>query len=291
MNLESTQTLLTGERPDAPDHACLILIHGGMELGKRYELTKDVTIGREAANDICLDLQFISRQHARVSRRGDGWFIADLGSRNGTQINGQLIDRETPLHNGDHVKVGGAIFKYVAGGNIEALFHEEIYRMTIFDALTGVHNKRYLLDFVDREIARARRFKSPLSLAMVDIDHFKSLNDTYGHQAGDSVLERVAQCTAKMVRREQLVARYGGEEFSLVLPELEPDQVRAFCEAIRSGIEAQSYEFEGSTLKVTVSIGVAPLTATMERDDLFQAADAQLYESKRNGRNRVSIAS
>ena len=76
MNLESTQTLLSGERPDAPSHACLILIHGGMELGKRYELTKDVTIGREAANDICLDLQFISRQHARISRRGDGWLIA-----------------------------------------------------------------------------------------------------------------------------------------------------------------------------------------------------------------------
>src|SRR6185369_11574096 len=221
MNRDSTRTNLRAVGPQLSEDACLILIYGGSDLGKRFALTHDNTIGRDPSNDICVDMSFVSRQHARVTRRELRWFIEDLGSRNGTQINGVPVEGVTRLDNGDQIKIGGAIFKYIAGGNVETLFHEEIYRMTIFDGLTKVHNKRYMLDFLEREIARARRYSSPLSMAMLDIDHFKSLNDTHGHQAGDYVLERVASAIGAHVRREQLLARYGGEEFALVLPELD----------------------------------------------------------------------
>ena len=290
VNFESTATVTNSVRPEVSDEASLILIYGGSDLGKRFTLNRDVTIGRDNSNDICIDMQFVSRQHARIARHDKQWFVSDLGSRNGTQVNGEAVTGETQLTNGDQIKVGGAIFKYIAGGNVETLFHEEIYRMTIFDGLTHVHNKRYLLDFLDREIARARRFESPLSVLMLDIDHFKAVNDTHGHQAGDFVLERVAGAMKKLVRREQLLARYGGEEFCIVLPELDLAQVRAFCETVRQKIESDRHLFESTTeLRVTISIGAAMLSGSMERDDILSAADAQLYEAKKGGRNRVSM--
>jgi two-component system, cell cycle response regulator len=289
LNLESTRTIAATGRPEASGDASLIFIYGGPELGKRYELRGDSTIGRDASNEICIDLSFISRQHARFFRRDDRWFVKDLGSRNGTQVNGILVEAEQALDNGDQVKVGGAIFKYLEGGNVEALFHEEIYRMTIFDALTKVHNKRYLLEFLDREIARAARHGSQLWMAMLDIDRFKALNDTHGHQAGDYALERVASVVAALVRQEQLFARYGGEEFGLVLPELEEQQALAVCESVRRAVESAGYAFADRDLVVTVSIGLAKLQPEMTRDALIQAADAKLYDAKHNGRNRVEV--
>ena len=289
MNSEPTRTNLRAVEPQLSEEACLILIYGAQDLGKRFELTRDTAIGRDTSNDICIDMSFVSRQHARVTRQEKRWFVQDLGSRNGTQVNGIPVEGITRLDNGDQIKVGGAIFKYIAGGNVEALFHEEIYRMTIFDGLTKIHNKRYLIDFLEREIARARRYSSPLSMAMLDIDHFKTFNDKHGHQAGDYVLERVASTIASLVRREQCIARYGGEEFALVLPELDPVQVRGFCDSIRQRVASESYVFADKTMRVTVSIGAAMLEEEMDRDELITAADAQLYDAKRGGRNRVKM--
>lgn len=289
MNLEATQTVIGSEGPELSREACLILIYGGAELGKRFALTEDLTIGREASNAICVDMSYVSRQHARVFRQNDGWFVEDLNSRNGTQVNGITLSEPAPLKNGDQLSTGGAIFKFVAGGNIEALFHEEIYRLTVFDGLTKVHNKRYLLDFLEREIARSRRFNSLLSVAMLDIDHFKAINDTHGHQAGDYVLAKVAGVIAALVGREQLLARYGGEEFAIVLPELERSAVRAFCENVRQRVAGETYTFAERAITVTISIGAATLANSMDRDAVIAAADQQLYEAKRTGRNRVML--
>ena len=289
MRSEATRAHLVVNEPQVSAEACLILIYGTSDLGKRFALTHDTTIGRDPSSDICVDMSFVSRQHAHISRRESHWFIEDLGSRNGTHVNGTPVDGPTRLDNGDQIKIGGAIFKYIAGGNVETLFHEEIYRMTIFDALTKVHNKRYLIDFLEREIARSRRYASPLSMAMIDIDHFKQLNDTHGHQAGDHVLERVAGAIAAVVRREQLLARYGGEEFALVLPELDAVQVHGFCDSVRQRVASESYLFDDKPLRVTISVGAAMLDETMERDELIQAADEQLYAAKRAGRNRVAM--
>lgn len=274
--------------PPLPEAACLVLLYGTGELGKRYPLRSELTIGRGPSNDLVLDLDDVSRQHACFTPEGEAWAVEDLGSTNGTQVNGVEIKARTPLRNGDLVKIGRAIVKYLTGGNIEALFHEEIYQLTVSDGLTKIPNKRYLLDFLDRELARAARYGSPLTAVMVDIDHFKKLNDTFGHLAGDEVLARLAGAIAPCMRREQLFARYGGEEFCLVLPELEPSQVEGLCEAVRLAVERAIFRFEGGEVRVTISLGGAAFESGMSRPALLEAADAQLYRAKHEGRNRAA---
>lgn len=182
------------------------------------------------------------------------------------------------------------MFKYIAGGNVEALYHEEIYRMTILDGLTNVHNKRFLVEFLDRELSRARRHERPLSVAMLDLDHFKTINDTFGHLAGDYVLKKVAEVIAANVRREELLARYGGEEFTIVLPETEIDGAVTFCEKLREQVATHVFEFDGSEIRVTISIGVAAYSGQDDAMELMKAADEALYAAKEGGRNTVSVA-
>ncbi|HJW09475.1 MAG TPA: GGDEF domain-containing protein [Holophagaceae bacterium] len=289
MNEEVTRVEKAFNPATLPSAACLVLIYGGDELGKRYALTGETRIGRRNTHAIFLDLDDVSRDHAKVANDGNGWGISDLGSTNGTQVNGRAVVGTARLQNGDLIKVGRAIFKYIAGGNIESLFHEEIYRLSVYDALTRIHNKRYFMDFLERETARASRYGSTLSLAMLDIDHFKKLNDAHGHLAGDKVLERVAGRIAGNIRREQLFARYGGEEFGLVLPELDPNQVQAVCENMRQAVEAEDIEFDGQILKATVSVGAAFYQKGMNHAALIMAADTQLYRAKHEGRNRCCI--
>lgn len=274
----------------AVSESCLVLIYGANDLGKRFELTKDITIGRDRSNDLVIDAQDVSRHHARVQRRASGeWWITDLASRNGTRRNGETLTSAEPLANGDLIAIGGVIFKFIAGGNVEALFHEEIYRMTIFDGLTRIANKRYLVEFLDREVARALRYGSRLSVAMIDIDLFKQINDKYGHPAGDLVLEKAAAAMSAIVRREQLLARYGGEEFAVVMPEIGREELLAFCEKLRVTIEEERFESRGERLPVTISIGAAIFEGPMSRDELIQRADEALYRAKRAGRNTVAI--
>ena len=276
--------------PPLPEAACLVLLYGHGELGKRYPLSDGMTIGRDSANDLMLDLDDVSRHHARFSTEEDGWAAEDLGSTNGLQVNGVEIAGRTALRNGDLVKVGRAIFKYISGGNIEALFHEEIYQLTVSDALTKIPNKRYLLDFLDREIARSARYRSPLTVVMLDIDHFKNLNDRFGHLAGDEVLTHLAGVISACIRREQLFARYGGEEFCLVLPELDPSQVEGLCESARQAVEGAKFGFLREEAGVTVSLGAAAFEPGMTRTALLEAADSQLYQAKRRGRNQAAYA-
>lgn len=288
---DTTRTVLFAEVQAAVSEACLILIYGASDLGKRFELKKDITIGRDRSNDIVIEASDVSRQHARVERREHGeWWLTDLMSRNGTRRNGETLKGTVTLANGDLVAIGGVIFKYIAGGNVEALFHEEIYRMTIFDGLTKIANKRYLMEFIDREVARAVRYRSRLSMAMIDIDLFKAINDTHGHPAGDLVLEQLAAALGTLVRREQLLARYGGEEFALVMPELGQEELKTFCESLRATVESEVFEFRGERIPVTISMGVALFEPEMTREDLIQRADEQLYRAKRAGRNVVVIA-
>jgi two-component system cell cycle response regulator len=272
----------------APEESCLVLIYGGPELGKRFTLSGETSIGRDRVNTIPLDLFDISRAHARLSPFESGWTISDLGSTNGTQVNGGDIRGEFQLRNGDLIRVGGAIFKYIAGGNMEALFHEEIYRLTIYDGLTGIANKRYFLDFLDREVARALRYGSRVALAMIDVDHFKRVNDRHGHPAGDAALQRIAQVIARAVRREQLFARVGGEELALVLPEISQAEVEDFCEKVRRMIDSEHFAFDDGEGRVTISIGYASMDNCASREELLHAADAALYTAKHAGRNCIA---
>lgn len=262
----------------------------GPELGKRVTLGDEpVTIGRDPSSTIVLRLDSVSRYHARVDTKDGGHWVVDLQSTNGTYRNQQQVPGTgVLLVSGDYVQVGDAIFKYLTGDNIEAQFHEEIYQLTIRDSLTQIANKRVLVEFLDKEFARAKRYQRNLSVVMLDLDHFKRVNDTYGHLTGDFVLREFARLASLRIRREELLARYGGEEFVVVLPEMDLQEACEFAEAVRKSIEDHVFRFEGVTLRLTASLGVAAMASAMTRPEaLIVAADEALYRAKREGRNRV----
>jgi len=266
---------------------CLVTIYGG-PLGRRFVLDKSVVvIGRGGDCDISIKHDTVSRRHARVEGDGASRHVTDLDSTNGVYINGRQ-SRSALLASGDYVKVGEVIFKYLAGDNIESIYHEEIYRLAIEDGLTRVANKRYLEQFLEREVGRAQRHQRPLTLMMLDIDHFKRINDTHGHLAGDAVLSSLADLIRPKVRREECFARYGGEEFCLVMPETPLSGAKVYAESIREAVFNNIFEFQGRPIRVSVSIGVAELGEDMHTpDDLIQRADERLLQAKSGGRNRV----
>jgi two-component system cell cycle response regulator len=271
------------------EDACLVQIYPtGPDMGRKFELRQRViSIGRGPDNDLVIDKDSVSRRHVRIENLSTEVVVADLGSTNGTYINDSVVKEQT-LRNGDLLKIGDTIFKFLSGGNIESDYHEAIYRMTIVDGLTDIHNKRYLDDFLDRELARCRRYNRPLTVAMTDIDRFKAINDTHGHLTGDFVLKELSRLVKKRVRREELFARYGGEEFCLVLPETDRNGARALCEQIRQMIETHAFTFEGHKIEVTVSVGIAELErGVTDALQLLKRADENLYRAKRAGRNRV----
>lgn len=271
-----------------PTTASIVQIYGE-GIGRRFVLDGRTVIGRERSASVVVDLSSVSRRHAELFERGGAWWIVDLGSTNGTFLSGSALRGETRLTSGDILQIGGAVFKYLAGGNIEALYYEEIFRLSITDGLTGIHNKRYFLDQIRREVARARRKNRPLWVAMLDIDHFKRFNDTYGHVTGDHILRGIAGVLATLVRADETLARYGGEEFVFLLVEAENAEVEKFCERIRSEVERQEFVFDGVPHHLTVSMGAARLRPGQEVEDLVRAADTQLYRAKEEGRNRAFV--
>ena len=277
--------------PAAAGDACLILLYPpGSGLGARTPLTRDeYVIGRVPGNDIVAERDSVSRRHARLFRSDtEGWCLEDLGSTNGSFVNDIRIQRQ-PLADGDQLRIGDVIYKFLVGANVEAAYHEEIYRLAILDGLTGVHNKRYFLEFLERELASSQRHGHPLTLVMFDIDHFKALNDTRGHLAGDHVLRTLSSRIQSRMRREDLLARYGGEEFAAVLNSTDLTGGIRFAVDVRRRIQAAPFEFDGESFTIMVSLGVASVANEQGVDPaaLIARADEKLYAAKRAGRNRV----
>src|SRR5947199_3015758 len=222
--------------------ACVVHIYPtGPGMGTRYALADSpMVLGRGNDCDIRINDHSVSRRHARIQPGADGYYAVDLQSTNGTFVN-DVLGSICKLNDGDYLRVGNCIYRFLAGGNVEAEYHEEIYRLTIIDALTGVHNKRYLLDFLDRELARSARHRRPLSMGMLDIDHFKVINDQMGHLAGDYALRELAIMVKEAIRREELFARYGGEEFVIVWPETNREGATQIGERLRELIQQHPF--------------------------------------------------
>ncbi len=269
--------------------AALVVIHGD-DLGRKFDLNVEcLTIGRGADSDIQVDQQAVSRRHAEVRSEEGRLLVEDLGSTNGTILNDEQVDAPTRLRNGDLLKIGRTIFKFIASNNIEAAYHDEIYRMTTVDGLTQIFNRRYFDDVLDRELSRARRYVRQLSLVLIDIDHFKKINDAFGHLAGDAVLKEVAGVIKSKTRREDVFARYGGEEFALLLPEIDARGAHALAEKVCRLVEKHRFVFDDVTIPVTVSAGVSTVQKKGELPEaLIRRADEKLYAAKSGGRNRVA---
>jgi len=273
----------------------------GPDIGRMHPIPPDSTllIGRDSASQIELPETSVSRTHARLMRHEGQLHVLDLGSTNGTYVNDQPV-REQVLRDGDLLHIGRVIFKVLMGASVEAAYHQALYRLTTTDPLTEAYNTRYLMENMEREMSRALRQGTPLSLVMFDIDHFKSINDTYGHLAGDFVLKQLSARVKARVRREDLFARYGGEEFAVMLPGIDLSRASAFAESLRGVIADAPFMAEEQPIDVTASLGVASLHALLTTPDadssnlspaeLIAVADARLYEAKRSGRNRVIAA-
>ncbi len=272
---------------------CLIVIYTKEPtlLGKRFVLDQSPTrVGRGSDSQIVLDGDSVSRRHAHFEQRGEAWLIVDDGSTNGTYCNDEAVARELVLKNGDRVKVGPTIFKFLSGADVEAQYHEEIYRMTIIDGLTQIHNKRYLHEALERELVRGRRHDRELAILIFDIDHFKRVNDAHGHLAGDFVLKELARVVSARLRRDEVFARYGGEEFALVLPETSLEGARALAETLRQKVDEHEFVFQSDSIRATISVGAAVLQeGDRTASDLLKRADERLYAAKNGGRNRVCV--
>jgi diguanylate cyclase (GGDEF)-like protein len=274
-----------------PGTDCLVVIYTTEKalLGKRFVLDgSTLRIGRGPDNQIVLEGDSVSRRHTHLERRGpEIWYAVDDRSTNGTYVNEDQIPGEQKLENGDRIKVGPTILKFISGADAEAKYHEEIYRMTIIDGLTQIHNKRYLIEALERDVMRARRHERELCAVIFDIDHFKGTNDRYGHLAGDYVLRELARVVQDRIRRDEVFARYGGEEFVIMLPETSLDGAVQLSESLRAKVEEHSFVFQGEKIPVTISMGTAVLKEHMTGNELIAAADAKLYQAKEGGRNRV----
>lgn len=274
--------------------ACLIIIRGSPQ-GHRYFLTQEeMVIGRDAAAEISLLDQSISRRHAKVIKRGEQVFLMDLGSANGTLINDKKLapNEEQPLSKEDMIKLGNSILKFLPRGELEIIFYGNLGLAAHTDPLTKLYNKRYLMEALDAEFKRAKALHSDFTILFMDLDHFKKVNDTFGHDAGDFVLKEFTTLVRNQcLRPKDIFARYGGEEFVVLMANTGAKAAEELAEKVRAAVELHPFIYEGKRIPVTSSLGLAELQTGIESaQTLLKLADQALYEAKTSGRNRVVVA-
>jgi len=292
------KTISKGVKPielDREERLASLVVLSGPQTGRIFRIgDQPMLIGRSKGCHIYLPEEGISRHHAQVEREESGDVsLSDLRSTNGTFVNGQQIERQK-LNDGDKIQIAStALLKFTYQDSIEEFFYQNQYEQATRDCLTDVHNKRHFQAKLREEFAYSLRHDEPLSLIIFDIDHFKRINDTHGHQAGDLVLSQLARMVHRNLRQEDLIARYGGEEFVIILRNQGEKGAFATAERIRREVEAASFRWQEKRIPVTISLGIATLVQGICHDpsELVQLADEQLYHAKRNGRNRSVDAS
>ncbi|MBN2320515.1 MAG: diguanylate cyclase [Acidobacteria bacterium] len=271
----------------------------GPSIGKEIPLLhREITLGRGNDCDIVIADPAVSRKHLQISCRKFvkksvpsklKVVLKDLDSKNGTLVNYSSI-KKTVLKPGDKIILGRVILKYEQRDLAEQQFFDEIYRLATLDNLTSLNNKATITRILKEEIAGSVRDQRWVSVVLVDIDKFKSLNDIHGHLKGDRVLQTVAEVILSTVRRRDKVGRFGGDEFLIVLPETEDNGAVKIAERIRHRLESSVNQVLELTEKVTASLGVASKRATVaDPEQLLEQADVALYRSKSLGRNRVEL--
>jgi two-component system cell cycle response regulator len=273
------------------DRAYLVVL-AGASVGEMYKVEGDKTIiGRGQKAQIRLFDDGISREHAQILIEGGRIILQDLGSTNGTFCNGLKVDRRE-LVDGDKILVGSTtILKFTYHDNLDEVFQRQMYESALRDGLTKAFNKKYFTDRLESEFTFAARHTSPLALVLFDLDHFKKVNDTHGHQAGDHVLTEVSTLLSAALRAEDVFARYGGEEFAVICRGSDTNQAQVVGERLRKAVEGHQFVYEGTHIPVTISVGIAvlPNRDVKDANDLVALADQALYKSKNAGRNRVTI--
>ena len=245
-------------------------------------------IGREPHCDLELDDASVSREHASIEPKDGRYAVCDLESLNGTYVNNDRFGDKV-LAAGDFIRIGKHVLKFLASDHVETQYHEAVYGMMITDGLTGTYNKRHFLETFENELVRSRRHGRPLALAIIDIDHFKNINDEHGHLVGDDLLRAFCDRVRSLVRKDEVFARYGGDEFVMILDATTAAEARRFGERVRRAIANKPFDVRKLELSVTVSIGISHADAKTDTtvDEMIASADRQLYKAKHSGRNLV----
>jgi diguanylate cyclase (GGDEF)-like protein len=275
----------------ARQQQAMLLVLSGARIGQRVTLDQaPVIIGRGSSCGLVLDADSVSRQHAQVEWSEGHHQLVDKGSTNGTFVNHQRIQSRV-LSDGDQVQIGKALLKYLEGGNIEAMYHEEFERLMHHDGLTGARTKASFEEAFRVALMMARSTPKPISLVAFDLDHFKQVNDTHGHTAGDAVLQQLSKVVTDVVKDRYLFARVGGEEFA-VLMEGEPLGVaQELAEQLRHAVQSSAFQFENTRIPVTLSLGVAQHADAGKEDAeaFYERTDQALYAAKKAGRNCARV--
>ena len=270
-----------------------IVLSGGIPGAMLRLFPGGTKLGRASDNNVQLPDSSVSRRHALLKVDSDGKArLTDLGSTNGTFVNGRRVPMRTTivLQDGDRLRFGSNVLvKFVRPDPCEERFQREMFERTVRDSLTGLFNRVYFHEQVALLLENGASQGLGLAILLLDIDHFKQVNDTFGHDAGDEVLREVATVLRNATRSEDLVARYGGEEFIAALPIASPPLASERAERIRASLAGRTIQAAGRTLKVTASIGLAfaPPGFLQPIAELISAADIALYEAKKSGRDRV----
>lgn len=221
------------------------------------------------------------KQHLSIPVRASG---VPVGILNLVFPGGRVLDEA-------EIKMLSALGNQFGGASERTRLFQNVHRLAISDSLTGLYNRRHFLALAEKELERARRYSHPISLAILDIDFFKKINDTYGHLAGDQVLIEVARLCQESIRRIDLSSRYGGEEFVILMPETGPLPARQAMERLRRRIERQEVMTPRGIVRATISVGLTSLVKIEEMpfDRFLDQADLALYQAKKRGRNQVCV--
>lgn len=292
---EITAGLVVPKLPNPLGHRVPVLLMVGgpaMTLGRAWRVIDELLIGRAGEADLWLDEEGVSRKHAKIFAQGSTIQVSDLGSRNGTWVNGTRITHAT-LKESDLIQIGASyILRFVYQDQLDEAAHRTLVDNATRDSLTGAYNRGSFLDLLRKDVSSAIRHRHHLSVAALDLDHFKLINDKYGHSTGDQVLRHFARTVSTLIRSEDTFGRIGGEEFALILRQCPEVDAAKKLEHIRQTVERLDVMAPGDQrVVVTVSIGVCGLEAGLVIADteLLEAADRALYEAKTAGRNRVAV--
>jgi diguanylate cyclase (GGDEF)-like protein len=283
------------KQADDTPPALVCLVGPTEAVGKQWLVTKpDMTIGRSPDCDIYIADASLSRSHAKIIQAGFDVVIMDMNSTNKTSVNDQVTVPmvQKILKNSDRIKAGNVIFRFLEKGSIEIIANQKILEKAQKDALTGAYSKGALLEKAPELVQRAKNLGEPLAVITFDIDFFKKINDGFGHPGGDYALRELGKLMqAKLVRSNDYFARFGGEEFVTLLQATNLSTASEVAERIRATVEAHEFVFENRKIPLTISIGVAQFNDTDTWETVYDRADKALYQSKQNGRNKVTIAS
>jgi diguanylate cyclase (GGDEF)-like protein len=250
-------------------------------------------IGRASDAEVHIQHDGVSRRHAKITEERGRYLLEDLDSTNGTFHQGRAATEPVELRDGDRIGIGaGVVLRFALLDELEEKMTSRLYELATRDALTGIHNRRYFEERLDSEWPWAQRHSRACAILVMDLDHFKRVNDTLGHPAGDYVLEEFSRVVRQALRREDLLARFGGEEFTILCRATGDADAAHLAERLRSRVEKHLFSWRGNPIPITVSIGVATssLPGITSPVELLERADQALYRAKQRGRNRVELA-